>query len=129
MEHLTTRPTLDLASHLFKFYSKDNNGNSNNNIDIKDINDNKDNKDNKLNILLPAPPWTWLHISLSFTTRTTRATRTTRIINGTSYYPPHPGPGFTSLQVLQQEERTIKRTTVARAGMMIIPLGLALLYA
>ena len=52
-----------------------------------------------------------------------------RIINGTSYYPPHPGPGFTSLQVLQQEERTIKRTTVARAGIMIIPLGLALLYA
>ena len=68
MEHLTTRPTLDLASHLFKFYSKDNNGNSNNNIDIKDINDNKDNKDNKLNILLPAPPRAWLHIS-SFTTR------------------------------------------------------------
>ena len=56
MEHLTTRPTLDLASHLFKFYNKDNKGN-------------KDNKDNKWNILLPAPPWTWLHISSSFTTR------------------------------------------------------------
>ena len=33
-----------------------------------------------------------------------------------------PAPDLAS-QVLQQEERTIKRTTVARAGMMIIPLA------
>ena len=85
MEHLTTRPTLDLASQVLQQEEGQSKGQ--------------------------------------------QQQQQQQQQHGTSYYPPHPGPGFTSLQVLQQEERTIKRTTVARAGMMIIPLGLALLYA
>ena len=32
--------------------------------------------------------------------------KNSRIINGTSYYPPHPGPGARSLEVSQQQLRT-----------------------
>ena len=69
MEHLTTRPTPDLASHLIKFYNKDNNGKNR----LNDNNNNNNNSNNNNNNIK------------------------SRIINGTSYYPPHPGPGFTSL--------------------------------
>ena len=51
MEHLTTRPTLDLASHLFKFYNKDNNGKNRLN-DNNNNNNNSNNNNNNINTIL-----------------------------------------------------------------------------